>query len=1091
MKSHSPSSGGCNSTQTRLRAALCCAVCAIVWSANATAQPTANRQTAVVVDGARPDIRDAYGISLATVPDSVPPSYVHGVSIVAPRTVMLHSPTDDHPPSTDSAPRSELLRSGVVRDLTITLADGRWFDVPGGGSLWTVDIRASDAGYARLHLTNVDMPPNAVLVVYAPSDPLPMGAPYRGRGIHDNGRFWTPTLFSSHVRVEYYTPARRNPEMDEHAPFVIDRLLHLDSERIDAALSLETGSRSSCSSDVTCWPEWADVSRAVARILFIEDGVGYACTGQLLNSEARDWTPYVLTGNRCIRTEEAARSAEFYWLYQTSVCDAEPPEPADVPRSSVATLLATGVESDYTLLMVEGALPGGLYWVGWTTAPMPDDTMSSTVHHPAGNAKGISFGKTSSSTVTHVDITWQDGGTQVGSDGAGVFDAATHRLFAQLSRSGGMDCSETDDAGAFSRTYPYIAAMLAGGDDDDLEESDTCEAARSVCPSCGGTFYPDLVVRRVDEDWYGLFVPTGTRLLVELQFTHDFGDIDATLYGNCGGAPLVSAHSRTDNETLSFVNEGPDASLRLNVRLFSDMRNQYDMRLSLTPANDDCEDAWPIVNESVAGQLVGATADGESSCGKTAELPDVWYRHTATCTGILHIDTCGTHDTGGEDAGIDTMLSVYPGCPGTLDREIACNDDWPLGTVHDACVRTDGGELHDSALAIPVTVGETFLICVARSDGGTTGGLATLNVACRLIHDDCIDAVPLVEGESYSGSTEGAVGVDVTTCTLDDRYDVWHRWTAPCDMKVDISLCDSEYDTSLAVFDGCGGVELACIDDNYPDCGFGGQSQISGFEAIENETYFIRVAGYGGSTGLYSALITPSNDTCIEAEPVTEGAYSFCTRGAETDGPDEGEQCPFADSTQVNRDVWHCYTASDTGYTTVNLCNSDYDNRVVVYEGCDCPMSASAMACDDDGCPRTTGALAAFATRAGEDYLIRVGGARDQSGSGTMIIQHGECVTDGDCDDGIFCNGAEQCIGQVCRPGRDPCLRSWCLDDACRLYGNGDFDRDGDVDMSDLARFLACFEHFAIPDCETANLAGDGWITLEDYAMFQDLLAGP
>jgi hypothetical protein len=34
-----------------------------------------------------------------------------------------------------------------------------------------------------------------------------------------------------------------------------------------------------------------------------------------------------------------------------------------------------------------------------------------------------------------------------------------------------------------------------------------------------------------------------------------------------------------------------------------------------------------------------------------------------------------------------------------------------------------------------------------------------------------------------------------------------------------------------------------------------------------------------------------------------------------------------------------------------------------------------------------------------------------------------ECLTDDHCDDGIFCNGAEQCIGDACFfPGADPCI---------------------------------------------------------------------
>lgn len=32
-----------------------------------------------------------------------------------------------------------------------------------------------------------------------------------------------------------------------------------------------------------------------------------------------------------------------------------------------------------------------------------------------------------------------------------------------------------------------------------------------------------------------------------------------------------------------------------------------------------------------------------------------------------------------------------------------------------------------------------------------------------------------------------------------------------------------------------------------------------------------------------------------------------------------------------------------------------------------------------------------------------------------------ECTTDADCDDGLFCNGEEVCVGGHCSPGRSPC----------------------------------------------------------------------
>jgi hypothetical protein len=48
------------------------------------------------------------------------------------------------------------------------------------------------------------------------------------------------------------------------------------------------------------------------------------------------------------------------------------------------------------------------------------------------------------------------------------------------------------------------------------------------------------------------------------------------------------------------------------------------------------------------------------------------------------------------------------------------------------------------------------------------------------------------------------------------------------------------------------------------------------------------------------------------------------------------------------------------------------------------------------------------------------------------------CISDPDCDDGLFCNGAEYCLGSTCRPGLDPCPYGLCNEslDQCETCDN-------------------------------------------------------
>lgn len=107
-----------------------------------------------------------------------------------------------------------------------------------------------------------------------------------------------------------------------------------------------------------------------------------------------------------------------------------------------------------------------------------------------------------------------------------------------------------------------------------------------------------------------------------------------------------------------------------------------------------------------------------------------------------------------------------------------------------------------------------------------------------------------------------------------------------------------------------------------------------------------------------------------------------------------------------------------------------------------------------------------------------------------------ECTVNADCDDTLFCNGAETCDATGdCQAGSFPCLASeWCKESAqaCVAHGNGDFEPDGDVDLTDFAKFQQCFGLPAVPDCYPGNMTGnDGTIDLDDFATFAATLGGP
>lgn len=170
----------------------------------------------------------------------------------------------------------------------------------------------------------------------------------------------------------------------------------------------------------------------------------------------------------------------------------------------------------------------------------------------------------------------------------------------------------------------------------------------------------------------------------------------------------------------------------------------------------------------------------------------------------------------------------------------------------------------DSTCSMSPTIGPAWCLSL----GGLYQGD---NTTCDLTpcpQDECANASEIFSDIPVFGTNGFATGVDITSCAdggsggLGDYNDVWYKWTAPnCDVSVNFSMCDGPaYDASMAIFDTCGGTELACDDDG---CGIGGGPSTVTMSATANTTYYIRIAGWDGSTGDFRLLVT--NAPCLGA----------------------------------------------------------------------------------------------------------------------------------------------------------------------------------------------------------------------------------
>ncbi len=143
------------------------------------------------------------------------------------------------------------------------------------------------------------------------------------------------------------------------------------------------GASGPCEIDVACigpplQQQAATAIDATARILLVDHGSSYLCTGTLLNDSALSLTPYLYTANHCIDNDDndvaasrgdpaaVAQTFETFWRFQTDTCGVD--DEANVNFSELtsgATLLARGVDYDWALVRLNQAPPAGAAFAAW------------------------------------------------------------------------------------------------------------------------------------------------------------------------------------------------------------------------------------------------------------------------------------------------------------------------------------------------------------------------------------------------------------------------------------------------------------------------------------------------------------------------------------------------------------------------------------------------------------------------------------------------------------------------------------------------------------------------------------------------------
>jgi hypothetical protein len=345
-----------------------------------------------------------------------------------------------------------------------TVPATEWTNLANGWRSWSLKVELPGALGMRLHLEDVSLPKGIRIVVYDPSKTDTNASPITAESLGGQRELWTETRFCDSVMVE----CQAAPGVDTAlASFTLRELSHIYT--IPSSAGNHKAAIGSCDNDVTCFPEWSAQAAGVARLSYVDGGGTYLCTGCLLATTDPSPRDFFLTAHHCITSQRTASTLELYWLYQTSVCNGDPPGILSVPHTSGgADLVAASLLSDFTLLRLHQAAPPGTTHLTWSTSSPSDGEVLVGIHHPDGQFKRLSQGQYIGSDIYFWHVQWFSGVTEPGSSGSPLFNA-NHEVIGQLTggfNGPGSSCdnpSAPDEYGRFDVTFPLVKPWIGMG----------------------------------------------------------------------------------------------------------------------------------------------------------------------------------------------------------------------------------------------------------------------------------------------------------------------------------------------------------------------------------------------------------------------------------------------------------------------------------------------------------------------------------------------------------------------------------------------------------------------------------------------------
>ncbi|UCC29374.1 MAG: hypothetical protein JSU86_14375 [Phycisphaerales bacterium] len=456
---------------------------------------------------------------------------------------------------------------------------------------------------------------------------------------------------------------------------------------------------------------------------------------------------------------------------------------------------------------------------------------------------------------------------------------------------------------------------------------------------------------------------------------------------------------------------------------------------------EECDDGNKVAGDGCENDCTVTAVCGDDVVNRGSETCDGTDMGSTACTSCrapgvaARCTCCGDGVVNGGEECDDGNKVADDGCENDCTLLPVCGDN-TVNRESETCDGTDMGNTACTSCRASGTTNE----CTCCGDDEVNGDedcdppdTSTCDSTCKFIppdNDDCDDAIDIGDGsQSFSNeraSTDGPNEPDLCDFSGYTQVgaDVWFCYEATCNGDLTVDLCDSNYDTKVAVYTGCTcptAVPSACNDDV---CGESANRSKLTSDASIGTKYLIRIGGFNGVQGAGTLVMTCAAGGCqnhADCDDDDDCTDDTCDNGSCVNTPidcDDGDAC--TDDTCEAGQCTNPPTDCDDG----DLCTIDSCDSAT---GC----FVEPRVCDDDGvfcngveeCDSATG----LCVSAGDPC------AQGENCDEANDECRPACTTDADCDDDVWCNGLETCPVDTCQPGTavDCDDGVGCTEDSC------------------------------------------------------------